>query len=66
MHEENTRYTSGHTPPATTAEDIATRRTDPKFVRESFTMRRMHWWQIVALAVAAAAALVVGLVVIYF
>lgn len=41
-----------------------TQRTDPKFVRESFTMRKMQPWQIAALAVAAA--LVIGLALFYF
>jgi hypothetical protein len=45
------------------AGDTAAQRTDPKFVRESNTMRRMHPWQIAALAVAAA--LVVALVLFY-
>jgi hypothetical protein len=71
MYEDNTRSASGNAPRATLGHDTASRaghdtanqRTDPKFARESFTMRRMLPWQIVALAVAAA--IVVGLIVFY-
>jgi hypothetical protein len=71
MYEDNTRSPDGHPPRDTVGEDAAMRRTDPRtdpktdprFARESFTMRRMQPWQIVALAIAAA--VVVGLVVFY-
>lgn len=46
-----------------TRADKSTDRTDPKFARESNTMRKMHTWQIAALAIAAA--VVVALVVFY-
>lgn len=48
---------------AASRHETATPRTDPKFARESFTLRRMQTWQIVALAVAAA--VVVALVIFY-
>jgi len=63
MYENSTKSISGHAPRSTSADDAAARRTDPKFVRESFTMRRMQPWQIAALAIAAA--VVVGLIVFY-
>jgi hypothetical protein len=65
MYENSTKSTSGQAPRTTSADDTATARrtTDPKFVRESFTMRRMLPWQIAALAIAAA--VVVGLIVFY-
>jgi hypothetical protein len=63
MYESSTKSTSVHAPPPTSADDATARRTDPKFVRESFTMRKMLPWQIVALAIAAA--VVVGLIVFY-
>ncbi len=53
MYENDTKLTSEHTPLAPSSGDTARQRTDPKFVRESFTMRRMHTWQIVALAIVA-------------
>jgi len=66
MYENQTKTTSEHAPHAPISGDTgtSTRRTDPKFVRESFTMRRMRPWQIVAIAIAAA--VVVGLAVFYF
>ena len=63
MYENQTKFTPEHAPRAEISGDIATSRTDPKFVRESFTMRKMLPWQIAALAIAAA--VVVGLVVFY-
>lgn len=65
MYENHTTSTSTseHAPYAPSSVDTATRRTDPKFVRESFTMRKMQPWQIAALAIAAA--VVVSLVVFY-
>jgi hypothetical protein len=66
MYENQTNTTSEHAPRPPISGDTpkATGRTDPKFVRESFTMRRMQPWQIVAIAIAAA--VVVGLAVFYF
>lgn len=70
MYENDTKSTSGHVPRTPGTGDTAMRvdadkrRTDPKFARESFTMRRMLPWQIAALAVAAA--VVVALVLFYF
>lgn len=64
MYENQTKPASEHAPRAPGISDTATRRTDPKFARESFTMRKMQPWQIVALAIAAA--VVVGLAVFYF
>jgi hypothetical protein len=71
MYENQTNPTAEHaarTPivgDATRTGDTTTRRTtDPKFVRESFTMRKMLPWQIAALAIAVA--VVVGLAVFYF
>lgn len=58
---ENDTSTSQNAPRAPSSGDSATRRTDPKFVRESFTMRKMHTWQIAALAIAAAAVVALGL-----
>ena len=55
--------TSEHAPRAPGSGDSVTSRTDPKFARESNTMRRMQPWQIAALAIAAA--VVVALVVFY-
>lgn len=73
MHENQTTPTPTPTPTSEhslgapssgdTAGDTATPRTDPKFARESFTMRRMQGWQIAALAIAAV--VVIGLVVFY-
>ena len=63
MYENHTTSTSEHAPRAPSSADTATPRTDPKFVRESFTMRRMQPWQIAALAIVAA--VVVGLIVFY-
>ncbi len=60
---ENDKSTSQYAPGTPSSGDTATRRTDPKFVRESFTMRKMHAWQIAALAIAAAA--VLGLALFY-
>lgn len=64
MYEKDAKFTPEHAPRAPSGADTTTRRTDPKFVRESFTMRRMHSWQIAALAIAAA--VVIGLAVFYF
>ncbi|HSM26739.1 MAG TPA: hypothetical protein VK855_01390 [Thioalkalivibrio sp.] len=82
MYENQTKPTSAQAPRApssgrapgsgdmttradtSTRGDTSTQRTDPKFVRESFTMRKMQAWQIVALAIAAA--VVIGLAVFYF
>ncbi|HUG98120.1 MAG TPA: hypothetical protein VMQ83_02990 [Gammaproteobacteria bacterium] len=55
--------TSEHAPRAQSSGDAAPRGTDPKFARESFTMRKMLPWQIAALAIAAVVA--VALVVFY-
>lgn len=71
MHENQTTSTptptstptSEHSPRGPSSGDTATPRTDPKFARESFTMRRMQGWQIAALAIAAV--VVIGLVVFY-
>lgn len=60
---ENDKSASQYAPGTPTSGDTATRRTDPKFVRESFTMRKMQTWQIAALAIAAAA---VGALVIFY
>lgn len=54
---------SAGNPGALRSEDTATPRTDPKFARESFTMRRMRSWQIAALVIAAAVA--IGLFLVY-
>ena len=63
MYENHTTSTSEHAPRAPDSGNTATPRTDPKFVRESFTMRRMQTWQIAVLAIAAV--VVVGLVLFY-
>lgn len=63
MYENDTKSTSEHAPRAPSGGDTGTQRTDPKFARESFTLRRMQPWQIAALAIAAA--VVVALVVFY-
>ena len=75
MYENDTKSTSEHAPRAPTSAtpehaprapssgDIGTQRTDPKYARESFTLRRMQPWQIALLAIAAA--VVVALVVFY-
>lgn len=70
MYENDaTKSTSEHVPRAPSGVDTARRgdtatgRTDPKFARESNTMRRMQPWQIAALAIAAA--VVVALVFFY-
>lgn len=68
MYENQTKSTSQHAasqhaPRATSSGNVATSDTDPKFARESFTMRRMQPWQIAALAIAAA--VVVALVLFY-
>lgn len=65
MYENQTTSTSTseHAPRAASSGDTATPRTDPKFARESFTMRRMQPWQIAVLAIAAV--VVVGLVLFY-
>jgi hypothetical protein len=63
---ENHAKTSAreHVPGAQINSDpSAHKTTDPKFVRESFTMRRMQPWQIAALAIAAA--VVFGLAFFY-
>lgn len=64
MQEDQTHSTPAHAPRATGEDDFTSKRTDPKFARESFTMRRMQTWQIVVLAVVAA--LIVAVAVIYF
>jgi hypothetical protein len=69
MYEDQTKSTSGQARPGQVRPDpsrgdSSARRTDPKFARESFTMRRMQRWQIVALAIAAV--VVIGLAVLYF
>lgn len=63
MYENDPKSTSEHVPRAPSSGDTSAQRTDPKFARESFTMRRMKPWQIAALAIAAA--VVVALVVFY-
>lgn len=63
MYENHTKSTSEHAPRTMNSGDTVTRRTDPKFVRESFTLRKMLPWQIVALAIAAA--VVVGVAMFY-
>lgn len=64
MNETHTKSTSEHAPFAPSSGDTPARGTDPKFARESFTMRKMLPWQIAALAIAAA--VVVGLALFYF
>ena len=74
MYENRTESTSEHAPRATTSGGTATRApsgadtatkstksTDPKFARESFTMRKMQPWQIGALAITAAVAVALAL-----
>jgi hypothetical protein len=63
MYENHTKSTSEHAPRTLNSGDTVARNTDPKFVRESFTMRKMLPWQIAALAIAAA--VVVGVAVFY-
>lgn len=63
MYENDTKTTSERARGAPGSGVTATRSTDPKFARESFTMRKMQAWQVVALAIAAA--VVVGLIVFY-
>ena len=63
MQEKHTNSTPGHAPRATGEDDFTSKRTDPKFARESFTMRRMQTWQIVALAVVA---VLVGALVVFY
>jgi hypothetical protein len=63
MYENQTKSTSAQAPRAPISGDTAARSTDPKYVRESFTMRRMQPWQIAALAIAAA--VVVGVALFY-
>ena len=64
MYENDTKLTPEHTSRATSSVDTAAQRTDPKFVRESFTMRTMHTWQIAALGIVVAVGVVLAL--LYF
>jgi len=66
MSEQTTKYTqkSVHPDAHTTKDsDLSTKRTDPYYARDSFTMRKMKSWQIAALAIFAA--VVVGLALLY-
>lgn len=63
MYENHAKSTPEHAPRTLNSGDTVTQRTDPKFVRESFTMRKMLPWQIAALAIAAA--VVVAVAVFY-